>query len=52
MIIMLFSDVRDIHDFLEITVFDEDKESFWDDEFLGKVIYRQINLISSSEFSL
>ena len=29
------SDIRDIHDFLEITVYDEDKEHKYD--FLGKV---------------
>ena len=31
----MFSDVRDIHDILEITVYDEDKEHKY--EFLGKV---------------
>ena len=34
--LICFSDVRDIHDVLEITVFDEDKEHKY--EFLGKVI--------------
>ena len=50
MIIVIFSDIRDIHDFLEITVYDEDKEHFWKYEFLGKVILSSINLITSSEF--
>ena len=50
MIIVIFSDIRDIHDFLEITVYDDDKEHFWKYEFLGKVILSSINLITSSEF--
>ena len=37
--LICFSDVRDIHDVLEITVFDEDKEHKY--EFLGKVILLQ-----------
>ena len=37
--LLCFSDVRDIHDVLEITVFDEDKEHKY--EFLGKVIFFQ-----------
>ena len=35
-LLLWFSDVSDIHDVLEITVFDEDKEHKY--EFLGKVI--------------
>ena len=31
-------DIHDIHDFLEITVYDEDKEHFWKYEFLGKIM--------------
>ena len=38
--LLCFSDVRDIHDVLEITVFDEDKEHKY--EFLGKVILSTI----------
>ena len=30
-----FSDVRDVHDILEVTVYDEDKDHKY--EFLGKV---------------
>ena len=32
-----FSDIRDIHDFLEITIYDEDKEHKY--QFLGKVCF-------------
>ena len=38
--LICFSDVRDIHDVLEITIFDEDKEHKY--EFLGKVILSKI----------
>ena len=34
--LVLFSDIRDIHDIVEITVFDEDKDHKY--EFLGKVL--------------
>ena len=33
---LVFSDIRDIHDIVEITVYDEDKDHKY--EFLGKVL--------------
>ena len=42
------SDVRDINDVLELTVYDEDKEHKY--EFLGKVIFIKIYYLCKNGF--